>query len=128
MIREIKYSEIEKYSHICKKEYLVFCKKTKYFGYYQDECLLGFTGILLYKNKCIFKNHYVFKPFRNRGIFRKLFDFSIDYAIKSKIMTVEATCTNSSIKLYLENNFTIIKTYKKYKKVRYENIFKSKCS
>lgn len=122
MIKEINYSIIKNYIHVFKKEGLIFCKNTKYYGYFQENRLIGITGILIYKNKCVFKNHYVFKEFRKTGVFKKLFQYSINIAKNNKIKVIEANCTDMSINHYLKNGFKIIKQYKNCKMVINENI------
>ena len=82
----------------------------------------GFTGIIIYKNKAIFKNHFIFKEYRGKGYFKQLFDFSIKLTKELGIKKVEATCTDMSINHYLKNGFKVIKEFKKYKKVCNENI------
>jgi len=81
--------------------------------------LIGFSGYIDYKNKVIFKNHFVLPEFRRRGVFSEMFKYLFDKTVKP----VEATCTNLSLNHYLKNNFKVIKVYKNgLKKVRYENI------
>ena len=104
------------------KSGLVFCKSVKLYGLFVDNKLQAFTGILLYKNKAIFKNHYVPKINRGKGYFKILLNFSIDICKKLNIKIVEATCTKMSIRAYLDKGFTIVKQYKNYTKVRHENI------
>lgn len=103
---------------LAEKEDLVFCDKTEYIGYYLNDKLVGFSGYIEYKNKVIFKNHFVVPEYRRRGIFTEMFNYLMSIFTKP----IEATCTDMSINLYLKNNFKIIKTYKKFKKVRNENI------
>jgi len=120
IIKEICFSDIEKYVSDAKKEQLCFCLKTKYFGCFENNILIGFTGIILMKNKAIFKNHYVFPKFRRKGYFKEMFNFSIEYVLSKNIKKIEATCTSMSINHYLNNGFKIKKTYKRCIKV--ENI------
>jgi hypothetical protein len=121
-IKNINISEIEIYKNEAKKAGLVFCKNTIYYGLYNDNELLAFTGILFYKNKAIFKNHYVPEENRGKGYFKILFDFSIKICKELNINIVEATCTNMSIKEYYKRGFIDIKKYKYYTKVKNENI------
>lgn len=122
IIKPIDISLISLYIYSAKKEGLVFSKSTKLYGLFMDDNLIAFTGIQFYKNKAVFKNHYVSPLHRGKGYFKQLFNYSL-VAVKSKgINTVEATCTNMSIKHYLNNGFRVIKEYKNYTKVKNENI------
>lgn len=121
-IKNITISEVEIYKKEAEKCGLVFCKNTILYGLYSDNELLAFTGILLYKNKAIFKNHYVPKINRGKGYFKILLNFSIDICKKLNIKIVEATCTKMSINEYYKRGFVGIKEYKHFTKVRNENI------
>jgi hypothetical protein len=122
MIKKIIISEIDKYIPYAKKNGLIFCNKTTLYGLYVNNEIAAFTGIIFYKNKAIFKNHYV--PIKNRGngYFKTLLEYSIKLCLEMKINVIEATCTKMSIKEYLKRDFKISKQYKLYTKVRYENI------
>jgi N-acetylglutamate synthase-like GNAT family acetyltransferase len=122
MIKKIIISEIDKYLPYAKKNGLIFCNKTTLYGLYVNNEIVAFTGIIFYKNKAIFKNHYV--PIKNRGngYFKTLLEYSINLCSEMKINVIEATCTKMSIKEYLKRGFQITKQYKLYTKVRYENI------
>lgn len=121
-INKINKNDILNYISSAKNEDLTFCNKTNLYGLYINEELIAFTGIIIYKNKAIFKNHYVLNKYRGLGYFKILFDFSLKICKNLNIKKVEATCTEMSINHYLKNNFKIIKEYKKYKKVINENI------
>lgn len=121
-IKPIEDSLISIYIYSAEKEGLVFNKSTKLYGLFIDEELIAFTGIQFYKNKAVFKNHYVMPIYRGKGYFKQLFNYSL-VVVKSKgINIIEATCTNMSIRHYLKNGFKVIKKYKNYTKVKNENI------
>jgi len=121
-IKKIGYADIEKYVHDAKKSGLLFCNKTTLYGLYIHDEIVAFTGIIFYKNKAIFKNHYV--PIKNRGngYFKTLLDYSIKLCFQMGIKNIEATCTKMSLSQYIKKGFTIIKQYKLYTKVRHENL------
>lgn len=112
--------DIEKIISQSRKEGLVFCKNTNYYGIIENNNLVAITGILLYSNKAIFKNHYVLSEYRGNGYFKKLLDYSISIIKEKGIKKIEATCTNMSIKEYLKRGAKIIKEYKNYKKILLE--------
>lgn len=118
MIKKINYTNIDKYVNDAKKSGLIFCNKTTLYGLYVNNEIAAFTGIIFYKNKAIFKNHYV--PIKNRGngYFKTLLEFSINLCLEMKINVIKATCTKMSLNQYLKKGFIIIKQYKKYTKVK----------
>lgn len=122
-IKNIDITEIETHKKEAEKCGLIFCKKTVYYGLYIENKLMAFTGILIFKNKAIFKNHFVPEINRGKGYFKTLLNFSLDIVRHINIKIVEATCTKMSIKAYLDKGFKIVKEYKHYTKVRHENIF-----
>jgi N-acetylglutamate synthase-like GNAT family acetyltransferase len=122
MIHNISIKDINKYFIEAKKSGLIFCNSTSLYGLYIENELVAFTGIIITKNKAIFKNHFVPKKYRGKGYFKILFQFSINLVKKLHIKTIEATCTKMSIHEYLKFGFKPIKQYKLYTKVRYENL------
>lgn len=121
-IKKINFSNIEKYVSDAKKSGLIFCNKTILYGLYIEDEIVAFTGIIFYKNKAIFKNHYVPIINRGKGYFKILLDYSYKLCIQMGIKTIEATCTKMSLNQYIKKGFVIIKQYKLYTKVRHENI------
>lgn len=117
MIKEIFEIPYKKEAEKCG---LCFCKSTTLFGLFIDNELVAYTGIIFQKNKAIFKNHYVPDQYRGKGYFKKLLDFSLEVTKDKKI--IEATCTKMSLNQYIKSGFKVIKQYKLYTKVRYENI------
>ena len=101
-ITEIDFSDILKYKKEVEKCGLVFCKSTQYFGIFDNSEMVGFMGIILYKNKIVHKNIYIFPMFRGKGYFKFCLDWCIQYAEKLNIFVIEATCTKMSIKEYLK--------------------------
>lgn len=117
MIKIITFTEIEPYLQETRKLGLHFCNSTEYYGYYINEQLLGFTGILWYSSKAVFKNHYVLPLHRKSGIFNELFIFSLKEAKNRGIRLIEANCSESSIPQYLKFNGKITKQYKDWTKI-----------
>lgn len=118
MIRHITITDITSHTTAAKRDGLVFCAKTDLFGLYEDGLLLGFTGLLRYRHKIIFKNHYVLPAYRRRGHFRCMLDWSMRTAISEGFKTVEATCTTSSLPEYLNRGFIVVRKYEAVTKVR----------
>lgn len=121
-IKKIDFSDIEKYVSDAKKSGLIFCNKTILYGLFIEDEIVGFTGIIFYKNKAIFKNHYVTIINRGKGYFVTLLDYSMKLCFQMGIKNIEATCTKMSLSQYIKKGFTIIKQYKLYTKVRHENL------
>lgn len=116
---EITKKDIELIIPLGEKEGLSFCNNTKYYGLYKNGILVAISGILSYKNKYIFKNHYVFTNERGKGYFKEMLNFLLSN-YKGKI---EATCTKMSIREYLKRGFKPIKKFKNgCIKVEYENL------
>lgn len=118
MIKKINFIDIEKYVSDAKKSELIFCNKTIIYGLFFEDKIVGFTGIIFYKNKAIFKNHYVLMENRRNGYFKTLLEYSINLSLQMGIKIIEATCTKMSINEYLKRGFKITKQYKKYTKVK----------
>jgi len=120
-IKKININDIQKYSSEIKKYQLCFCSSTQYFGLFEDDELLGFFGIIILKNKVIFKNAYILEKHRGKGYYKYMMNYRM-YLAKN-VGLIEATCTKYSIKTYLKYGFRVIKEYKNgCKKVIYENI------
>lgn len=118
IIHRSSFDEIAPYKQDAESEHLCFSDNTIYYGAYKyDTMLLGFTGIVWYKNKAKFKNHYVLPEYRGQGIFRKMMEHHINLVALSGIKKIEATCTDMSLPLYLEFGANIVKQYKTFTKV-----------
>ena len=118
----ITIKEILPYKKDAEKAGLVFCSSTIYYGLYLDDAIEAFTGIIIKKNKAIFKNSFVPEKNRGKGYFKMLLKYRLDIVRHLNIKIVEATCTKMSIRAYLDIGFAIVKQYKLYAKVRHENI------
>jgi GNAT superfamily N-acetyltransferase len=122
MIRPIASNDIEIFRDQAEKSGLVFCNSARLYGYFIDNNLVAFCGMIIYKNKAIFKNSFVHQDYRGKGYFKMLFNYRMHLAKSFGLKKVEATCTDMSINHFLKNNFKVIKEYKKFKKVCNENI------
>lgn len=119
MILATDFSEIRQYFEAGKKEQLTFCNNTQYFAIFEGDIMVGFTGILKYANKTIFKNHYVLPEHRGKGYFKTM----LRYCLDNYKGLIEATCTKMSINQYISLGFEPIKQFKNgCVKVRLENI------
>ena len=110
--------EFQKYLKDAEKEGLVFSKSTTYYGVMDGRTFVGFTGIVWYKNKAIFKNHYVLPEYRKQGYFKEIFAFSTQEVQKRGLFLIEATCTDKSLPYYLKMGAVITKQYKDFVKVK----------
>jgi predicted GNAT family acetyltransferase len=118
MIISITPQAIDDYKIDAIKLGLHFCQKTHYWGFYDGAELKGFTGILWYKHKAVFKNHFVPLKHRRQGIFADLFDFSLSQVKQAHIKTIEANCSADSLPLYIKKGAVITKQYKDWTKVQ----------
>ena len=102
---------------MAKKAGLSFSKNAKIFVIKQENEIVGFTAILFYQRKVVFKNHFVLPEHRGKGIFKFMFDYSCNYTKKHEIYIVEANCSSMSLPHYLKNGAKIVKQYKDWTKV-----------
>ncbi len=120
-IKQIDEKDIDKKAG--EKAGLIFCKSTIYFGIFDDDCMVGYAGVILYKNKIIDKNIYIYPQYRGRGYFKYFLDWRKNFAKEKNIKKIEATCTKMSINEYLKRGFETKEKYKNCTKVIHENIF-----
>ncbi len=99
---------------------LTFCKSTDMYGAFVGPRMQGFTGLLFYRQKVIFKNHFVLPEFRWQGIFQQMLTWSIDRAVERGIEVGEACCTAASLPEYLRRGFVVMQRFKSCTKVRHE--------
>ncbi len=118
MMQVLTKADITPYVKQAEKEGLTFCQNTQYYGLYKDNVLLGFTGILWYQKKAVFKNSYVFPEYRKQGVYREMLDHRLKLAKRLGVTTVEATCTAMSLPWYLKNGAQITKQFKKFTQVQ----------
>jgi GNAT superfamily N-acetyltransferase len=105
-----------------KRAGICFAGKTTYYGYFCNDELAGFCGLLFYSNKVVIKSIYVRFEYRGRGIFKMLLSHLVDTSIAREYRIAEATCTEMSIREFLSRGFVAVKRFKKYTKVKHENI------
>lgn len=115
-IKEISLKDISEYIPLTKAEGMAgFSTHAIYYGVFSDmNVLIGFTSIQYYSGKAKFNNHFIFKPFRKKGLFKQLMDYSIMKCRDKGIHTIVATCTAMSLPEYLKRGASITKQYKKY--------------
>jgi len=84
-----------------------------------DNETLGFCGIQFYSTKAIFKNDYVVPKFRKNGLWNVMYDYR-EWVVRTKpmIKTIEATCTDMSLNLYLRKGAVIVQRLSTLTKVR----------
>jgi len=114
MILPISYDEIIQYKKLAEQSGLCFAKNTIYFANYNNGNLVGFFGIIQFKNKIIIKNIFIFETYRGNGYFKEMLDFAVSQSHGKKI---EATCTEMSIKEFVRRGFKLVKKYNYYTKV-----------
>lgn len=113
MIQQIGYVDTEQFHSIAKLEGMAgWSKDAQYWGWFEDGKIVATTSIQLFSNKAKFNNHFVLKEYRGRGIFKKLFSFSIKHVQRNGINKVEAACTDMSLPYYLKNGAKVTRKYK----------------
>ena len=109
IIRSINKDEIDHLITESVKDGLKFCDQTILLGVFLNGNIIAFSGFIEKNNKVIFKNHFVTKKHRGKGIFKAMLRYLMN---KFKGKKIEATCTQMSIKHYIEQGFKIVKIYK----------------
>lgn len=127
LIYPISLRRIDSFILDAKKDDLIFCKNTEYYGIYNNGILMGFGGILKYRKKVIFKSIYVIPKYRRQGIFKNLLTFLIKTALNNGINIGEANCTQMSINELKNRGFIEVKKYNNgVIKVKNENLQQTK--
>ena len=116
-IKKIEIIALNPIIEAAKKEGLGFCKNTVLYGCFLDNEIIGFTGILWFKNKAVFKNHFVLPKYRRNKIFTKMLIFCIDIVKIRQVKLIEANCFASSISAYLALGGKIVKTFNNCKRI-----------
>ncbi len=83
-------------------------KGASYWGYYEDNKLVGTIGLVEKKFYSKIVRQFVIKEYRKKKIGLKLFKFVLDKARTPKIISF---ATHSSIEFYVKEGFTITKKY-----------------
>lgn len=118
MIKTLTKADIEPYLAETEKLGLSFCNATEYYGRFDNNKLVAFTGILWYSKKAVFKNHYVLPDYRHHGYFKDLFRYSMIAVRERGIKIVEANCSAMSLPLYIKMGAKITKQYKDWTQVQ----------
>jgi hypothetical protein len=77
MICQINFNNILPFKEEAEKAGLTFCNSAILYGYYINNQLVAFYGMIIYKNKVVFKNFFVPYNQRGNGYFKKLFHHGI---------------------------------------------------
>lgn len=124
MIRIINKEDIEPIKKEALLAGLIFNKSTNiYWGYFLDDKLIGFCGLMIKKNKVILKNGFVLKSYRNKGIYTKLNEQRNKYINTLNINIIESNVTDKSINYHLKNGAIIIKEFKSCKTIQYNKLW-----
>jgi len=102
-----------------KEDMAGWSKNAEYYFVLYNEVIAGVTSLQYWSTKIKFNNHYVYKEYRGKGLFKFMFEFSMKNARFSRCKYIEATCTSMSIDHYLKNGFQIVKEFKLYYGVKY---------
>jgi predicted GNAT family acetyltransferase len=119
-IVSVTYEEaFARFEKIASKEDMAgWSKNAQYYYVLFAEQIAGVSSIQYYAPKVKFNNHYVYKEYRGKGLFKVMFHFLMEKAIESKRKVIEATCTEMSVDYYLKNGFEVVKEYKRFYAVK----------
>jgi predicted GNAT family acetyltransferase len=120
MIKQIDKSEIYTLKRIAQLNGLTFNNSTNiYFGYFDNNILVGFCGLMIKNKTAILKNGFVLNSHRGKGIYSKLNEFRFAYIKELGINSIEGNMTNKSLGYHLNKGAEIIKQYKCCTKIKY---------
>jgi predicted GNAT family acetyltransferase len=113
-IEPISLDLIRQYIAQTKREGMAgYSEKADYYGAFFNGELAGFTSIQYYGNQKVkFNNHYVFRNFRGRGVFKEMFAFSLQKIITEGYKTIIASCTSMSLNYYRKHGAVVTKYHK----------------
>jgi len=101
---------------LAKKEGLYFSSSTQLYSAWVDSVLVGFCGIVWYKRHCKFKSDFVLPVYRRKGYYSEMMKIKFDMAKNMDYIT--ATCTKSSLPIWLKLGAKITKQYSDVTTVR----------
>ena len=70
-----------------------------------NDFYVGCAGLVIKGKNLRFKGDFVSPNFRNQGIYRKLFEYRMNYTEKLNFNKITAFCTPMSLSVYLANGF-----------------------
>lgn len=107
-IIKIDYVQIETYKSLVAKERVSLenPKEAVWFAAYIEEELVGFNCVVIKKQNARLKSDYVFKEFRNKGIYNLMFQYRIDYCIQERVKKMTAFCSPMSLGTFLRYGFS----------------------
>lgn len=122
-VKEIAWEIVAKYELAAKNEGLSFAKNSVYHGFYYNDILFG-IGALLYRGKdCTFKSHFVFPPFRKRGLYGKAFLLQKEIAFSKGVRYLYGNCTKMSVGTHIRLGAKVVEEFRNgVTRLRYENI------
>lgn len=118
MIRLIRQTELDPFVTEAKKAGLIFCNSTEYYGYFDNATLVGITGVIWYSKKAVFKNSFVLRGYRHKGIYKQMFSYRMIAVRERGIKVIEATCTDMSLPMYIKMGAKVTEQYKTFTKVQ----------
>ena len=119
MIKPISYRDTIPFQEQAIRHNLIFRNDVDYIGYFIHNELVGIAATENKKNKTILRSAFVCHSYRGQGIYHELVKYRM---IHAKHKTIEMTCTKMSLPYHLKRGATIIREFKNYTKVKYENI------
>jgi len=109
-IREISFSEASVFSQYCKKHKITLTPHFNYLGGYVGDELVCISAYKFRGCVVLFSCSFTKESHRNNGYYNKMFDKRIELS-KGKYKVV-AYCTKYSVKTFVRNGFSVVKSYK----------------
>ena len=96
MIKQITYDEVKQFSNMAKKDKvnLKDTETTIWFGYYDNEALVGVTGTILKHGKGRIRGVFVPKDHRGKGYGQTLMEYIMKYFDKENACYVDQLASN----------------------------------
>lgn len=118
-IRSVSFSEIEPYKAQAEREHLLFAESTNYFLAKADGVPMGFFGLLLYSEKAVSKNVFVFPEYRGNKLWGLFFNVAMSVIKRTGgIKELHASATPVALPLYINEGAVEVYRYKTHKLVQ----------
>lgn len=111
-IRAIPVERIEPYIAAAQKERLTFIPNVEYYGAFSNDKIVGFCGIKWKEKHALSKSIFVLPHYRKQGVGKGLISYTLNLAREKDKSAVVASCTVSSLPIFIALGGVITKQYK----------------
>ena len=123
MIKQISFNDIKMLLPEMRKSGILISDKVTLFGFYEQDKLVGISGVKIIGKKAYFKMSYTIPSMRKKGILHALLSHTIKYAKNNGAKSGYANCTKQSLNAHLSFGGKIAKQYKNgITRVEYANL------